>query len=250
MYHSVGGSTEEVGADIYSVSVDEFKKQMEFVAKLGTVSIQGLAPRCARGESLEVNRGGFRTAPVITFDDGLLNDYKVAFPILKDLGLKAYFFILVSKIDTNGYMDWEQIRQLRDAGMVIGSHGMTHRILTELDDKELDYELSESKKLLEKNLGQPIDYLSIARGFHNKKIIDKVREIGYRAVFTSNPSDNDGFKFGRIPVRGNWSLEYFIRVLNNGLSFRDKTEELIKKSSKRILGAGYYDKIRTKILKK
>ncbi len=65
MYHSIGeqGSS-EVGAGLYCVSVEKFREQMEYVAKLGTVPIQELAPRCARGESLEGNRGGFRTVPV------------------------------------------------------------------------------------------------------------------------------------------------------------------------------------------
>jgi len=246
MYHSIGneGITEE-GAQLYAVTLDNFRKQMEYI--VGTVPLQGLRVSPLRGQTLQI---GGDSPCVITFDDGLIDNYTNALPILKEFGLTAYFFILVGKIGTSGYMSWGQIKELLGAGMVVGSHGMTHRILTVLSGKELDYELRESKKILEDNLGCAVDYFSVPRGFCNKRILEKAKELGYKAIFTSNPKDSDGYKFGRIPVRGNWSLGYFIRVLNNGLSFRDKTEELIKKSSKRILGAGYYDKIRTKILKK
>lgn len=234
MYHSIGSqSNGEIGAELYCVSVENFRRQMEYISrtsKLGT--------------------GPFGDSPLITFDDGDISDYRYAYPILKELGLKGYFFILVSKVGTTGYMGWQQIRKLKDAGMVIGSHGMSHRILTELEDKELTYELSESKKILEKNLEQTVDYFSIPRGFHSKKVINKAKEAGYKAVFTSNPKDTDEFKVGRIPVKGNWNLEHFITIVNNGLSFKDKTEELLKNSTKKILGTKNYDRLRTRILKK
>lgn len=230
MYHSIGGQGNgEAGSGLYCVPAERFRGQMEYLVK--------------------VARAGERQV-AITFDDGLLDNYTNAYPILKEFGLKAYFFILVAKAGTEGYMGWEQIKELSGAGMTIGSHGMTHRILTELDGKDLEYELKDSKKILEDNLGKAIDFLSIPRGFCNKKVIDKAKGAGYKRVFTSNQKDNDGFRAGRIPVKGDWDLRYFISVLNNGLSIKDKAESIIIKSSKKVLGAKYYDRIRTKLLKK
>jgi len=247
MYHSIGNhDNNEVGAELYCVSVEKFREQMEFVAKLGTVPLQSLRVCPRRGLTLQI--GG--DSPYITFDDGLMDNYTEAYPVLEELNLKAYFFILVSKVDTAGYMNWEQIRQLMDAGMIIGSHGMTHRILTELKDKELDYELSESKKILEQKLGAGVEYLSIPRGFTNKNVIEKVKKVGYKAVFTSNPKDSDGYKRGRIPVKSNWSIEYFARVMKNGPSLKDRAGEWVKGLSKKMLGAKNYDRVRSAILKR
>lgn len=229
MYHSIGsGDCAEAGAELYAVTVEQFKKQMAY---LGTVPIRG-------GDS-----------PFVTFDDGLLDNYTQAFPILQEYGLKAYFFIMPLKVGTPGYMHWEQIKALKNAGMVIGSHGMTHRILTELNSEELDDEIKASKKMLEENLGKTVDYFSIPRGFYNQEVIARAKAAGYLKVFTSNPKDNDDFKIGRIPVKGEWSLDYFMRVLNNGLSLKDRAGELVKSSSKRILGPKWYDRIRTSLLK-
>ena len=230
MYHSVGSSTiEEVGAGLYCVSVEKFREQMEYLA----LSFQLSA----------------LSQIIVTFDDGLVDNYTNAYPVLKQFGLKGYFFILVGKIGSAGYMNWEQIRKLKEAGMIIGSHGMTHRILEGLSDEDLDYELRESKEILEEELKAKVEHLSIPRGFTNKNVIEKAKKAGYKSVFTSNPNDNDGFKRGRIAVKGNWSLEKFIYVINNGLPLKDKAVLAVQSSAKKVLGARKYDKIRSALLK-
>lgn len=231
MYHSIGSQWQgEVGSGLYCVSVNNFREQMQEVH----------SQQCPAGHR----------QVIITFDDGDITNYKNAYPILKELGLKAYFFIIVSKVGMCGYMNWEQIKELKDAGMIIGSHGMTHKILTGLSEGDLDYELRISKKILEDELKCTIDYLSVPRGFYNQEVIEQAKSSGYKGIFTSSTKDNDGFKFGRIPVRGSWELDYFIKILYNGFSFKDRTEEWLKNSAKKILGASRYDNLRTRILSK
>lgn len=230
MYHSVGTSaSQEIGAGLYCVSVTNFREQMQEVHS---------------PQSMIHNK------VTVTFDDGLEDNYTNAYPILREFGLKAYFFILVGRVGTRGYMNWQQILELKDGGMIIGSHGMSHRILTGLSDEELDYELGESKKVLENSLGKSVDYFSIPRGFCNKMVIEKAKKTGYKTVFTSNLKDRDGFKIGRIPVKGSWDLGYFIKVINRGYSIKDIAKEKLKNYAKIILGAKNYDRIRTRILKK
>lgn len=227
-YHGVGTSfNNETGADLYLVSEQRFREQMEYI--------------------LQVAKSKGRQ-PIITFDDGDITNYTNAYPKLKEMNIKAYFFIIASRIGRTGYMNWEQVKELDKEGMVIGSHGMAHRILTVLDDDELNDELRMSKAMIEDNLKHSIDYISIPRGFYNKKIIDKAKEFGYKAVFTSNPMDSDGFKLGRIVVRRDWGLNYFDKAINNNLPFKNKIGEALKNSAKRMLGAKNYDKIRTQLL--
>lgn len=229
MYHSIAGfGNGEVGAGLYCVFVEKFKQQMEYLVHSSQLTAHSY---------------------VVTFDDGLLDSYTNAYPILKELGLKAYFFIIVSKIGTRGYMDWKQIKELKDEGMMIGSHGMTHQILTGLSEGDLDYEIRISQKILQEKLKCTIEYFSVPRGFYNQDVIKQVKDNGYKNVFTSNPKDDDGFKIGRIPIKGSWDMQYFIKVLNNGLSVKDRVGEIIKSSSKKILGVRNYDRLRTKILK-
>ena len=250
MYHSIGTSSHtEVGAGLYCVDVENFRKQMEYIAEKRGVNSQWPIADSQRNKNYRLSTIDYRPV-VITFDDGLLDNYTNAYPILKGLGLKAHFFILASKIGTQGFMDWGQIRELKKEGMHIGSHGMTHRILTELTEVDREYELKESKKILEDGAGCAIESFSIPRGFYNKQVIEKAAEAGYKAMYTSNPKDNDGCAFGRIAVKGEWDINYFIRIINRGLSLKDKAKELLKNTSKKLLGAGKYDKIRSRILRR
>ena len=147
-------------------------------------------------------------------------------------------------------MDWEQISELRDAGMIIGSHGMSHKILVGMNDEELEYELRESKSILKEKLGSSVEFLSVPRGLYDARLIRHAREAGYKFVFTSGAKDRGGFKLGRIAVRRDWNLDHFTGALNDDYPIMDKLNELAKNSAKLVLGAKNYDKLRTILLAK
>ncbi len=221
MYHSIGGVTKEIGAGAYAVLVDSFKKQMAYACRVNVL---------------------------LTFDDGLADNYSNAFPILKESGLKSYFFVMPDKLGTDGYMSWAQVKELAVSGMIIGSHGMSHRILTGLTTAELEHEINGSKSILEDKLRQKVEYFSIPRGFVTKAIIDRIKDAGYRAVFTSNPNDSDGFRIGRIAVRHNWNIEKFKYVIENGLPLKDRVVDGCKNTIKNLLGSKAYDRLRSKLI--
>ena len=77
-----------------------------------------------------------------------------------------------------------------------------------------------------------------------------LQEAGYTVAFTSNPRDNDGFRFGRVSVKGSWSVEYFRKVLQGKVSLKERSQELVKSSAKRVLGARGYDLLRERLLRK
>jgi len=230
MYHSIGGNgLGETGAGLYCVPVDKFREQMEIVkreqAPLGTI-------------------------PIITFDDGLENNFINAYPILKELGLKAYFFVILDKIETKGYMNWKQIREMAASGMVIGSHGMTHRILTSLNADDLAFELEESKKIISERLNLPVEYFSVPKGYYNKGVTDAVKKAGYKKMFTSDLDKNNTFTVGRIAVRARWTKQYFRKVITKGVPLKGRVVDNIKKHAKKLLGNGFYHNLRETVLSK
>src|ERR1035441_7662931 len=99
--------------------------------------------------------------------------------------------------------------------MVIGSHGLSHEILTNLLDSQVEEELKASKQNLERNLGVTIDTISIPRGFCNDKIIEAAYRLGYKTVFISQrPVGLRSGCLSRIAVKSNWSLKRFDSALN------------------------------------
>src|ERR1700690_3539681 len=98
---------------------------------------------------------------MITFDDGCLDNYQIAFPILKKYNLKATFFIVTDSIGRRGYVTWEQIIEMSTAGMGIYSHTHSHANLSTLVDSEIREELTMSKEILEEKLNKVVDILAL-----------------------------------------------------------------------------------------
>ena len=121
-------------------------------------------------------------AIVLTFDDGHVSNYESALPVLVEHGLTATFFITAGRIGDGTTMTWRQIRALHAAGMEIGSHTVTHRPPSTLDDKALRYELCESRRMLEDGLGAPVVSISSPTGFFNPRMRLIAREAGYQAL--------------------------------------------------------------------
>ena len=250
MYHGIcSGNPQfyknEPGADKYWITLENFHEQMNYLHKhnYNVVDI----------ESLQDKKELKKPTVILTFDDGDLSNYKVAYPVLREFDFRAYFFITVGNIGKTGTMSWEQLKDLQNHNHIIGSHGMSHEILTTLDEDMLDYELKTSKDTLEKNLGEKINYLSIPRGIHNKEILKKARECEYKNVFTSVLGKTNimklDFTLRRIAIERNWDVKKLKSVLKGDVHLKDKTANFIKKSSRKILGIKTYEKIRNKLLK-
>ena len=210
----------EIGAELYDVSIENFIAQMSWLKNSDKKAI-------------------------LTFDDGEMNNYKLAFPVLKDLGFTAYFFIIVQRIGKNGYMSWTELKSLEQAGMTIGSHGLTHQVLTNLKDSHVIEELKVSKNSLENHLGIPINAISVPRGFCNDKIIQMAYEAGYTQIFISdNLKGSKSACIPRIAVKANWSLKRFQQALENYVPIGEMIGNAFKNMAKIILRESGYNNLR------
>jgi peptidoglycan/xylan/chitin deacetylase (PgdA/CDA1 family) len=115
-----------------------------------------------------------------------------------------------------GFMNWDEVRQLADFGVEIGSHTVNHPILTRCDPGELNSELRESKREIELQTGKPCRAIAYPNGGledFNAEVMKKTEEAGYELAFTVSDTwtrlGHARFAVGRIAVPGHTSLNYF-----------------------------------------
>ncbi len=101
----------------------------------------------------------------VTFDDGLSDLYTIAYPYLKSKKIPFTVFIATELLDTPGYITTAQLIEMSmDELVTVGSHGITHKILTELTDDEKKYEIRESKKILESLIKKDVFCFAYSHG--------------------------------------------------------------------------------------
>ena len=163
---------------------------------------------------------------LITFDDGYMDNYTNAFPILKKYNIPAIIFLVAGLIGktnqwlsgkqwtTRKLLTWEQIEEMMNNGVSFGCHSLTHKRLTELNYEEQKKELTESKLLLEDHLGRVINFVAYPYGIYDKNTLNLVKETGYLLGFSTHSGFNsqsvDPLIIRRLEVNGNDSVQKLI----------------------------------------
>lgn len=184
-----------------AISIEDFDRQMTFLHQHGYTCItpdQLLT-------SIQTNIPLPDKSVLITFDDGYQNVYTNAFPILKKYGFTATVFIVTDVVGNDKwYLTWEQVKEMREAGLVFGSHTLSHVDLTSVFPAEALFQLEKSKDGIEWRLKTPVTYLAYPGGAYNRQIIDLVRQAGYKAAFTVDfgrvGEASDIYALERIPI--------------------------------------------------
>ncbi len=150
---------------------------------------------------------------MLTFDDTDEDQYSVAFPELKKYGFKAVFFIMTVSLNrAPHYMSKEQVKELFDAGNVIGSHTWDHHNVKKYQGNDWVIQIDKPTKQLEAITGKPIRYFAYPFGLWNRQAIPELKKRGFIAAFQladkMDPQD-PLYTIRRIIVAGGWTLRTF-----------------------------------------
>lgn len=148
-----------------------------------------------------------RRTLAVTFDDAYRSVAVHARPVLDALGVPATVFaptrwvgdaepMSLAAAEWRGTrfenelacMGWDELRALADAGWEIGSHTVTHPMLTHIArDDALREELTASRATLEQALGRPCRALAYPYGDFDARVARAAREAGYETACTLFP---------------------------------------------------------------
>lgn len=187
MYHSIRRDRDHVTSP-FMVAESVFARQLELLSAGGYTSI-------TVGDLL-AGRAGERSV-LITMDDGYLDNYELAFPLLQRFRFGACIFAVSDFLRRRNWWDADllggaplleprHMREMLAAGIEFGAHGVTHRSLVALDADARRTELVDGRRALEDALSAPVTCFAYPYGDVDAAAKEAVRAAGYRAAFAVN----------------------------------------------------------------
>lgn len=230
-YHKIDEPTADIKLRGAFTSPKNFARQMLYLKKRGYEFYTA-------SELIERYRqtGAFPPRAItVTFDDGWKDNYTFAFPVLRDLQIKATIFLVPScisqttaKVVADGeaarqHLAAEDILEMSAHGIEFGSHTLNHKLLHQISDEEVAFEVTESKKEIENLLQKPCRVFAYPAGFYTDAAVEAVKNAGYAAAFSTVYGAKDRlnlYALNRIEIlRRNRFLFQFARTIKPLQSF-------------------------------
>ena len=194
MYHRVLENPPAGSSHGIWVSAMQFARQLISLQRRGfeTITFRD-HDRFLRGEARLPRR------PIIlTFDDGYVDNYTIAFPLLQDFGFRAVIFAVADKDRRTNFWDRDeqqaqlmsasQLQEVHRSGIEIGSHTVTHPRLPLVSVEEAHREVCDSKDSLEQLLGSSVLSFAYPYGALSQTVKNLVDEAGYKYAVAADSS--------------------------------------------------------------
>lgn len=187
-YHSIDSS-----GSVLSVAPADFRTHVQLLARNGFSGIRF-------DRLIDAFEGGDALPPkpvVLTFDDAYANFQEHALPVLRDAGFSATVFVIAGFVGkTNDWpgqgqsmprlplLDWPALREIAASGFEIGSHTFTHARLDRASPDRLEYEIADSRRVLEDGIGARVATFAYPFGAHHPPSV-AIARAHYRGACTT-----------------------------------------------------------------
>lgn len=217
MYHRFGEGdypSTNITLEQFDAHVEELKTGGYAVVPLGDIV-----------RALQGNHTLPEKAVAITIDDAYLSVYTEAWPRLRKAGFPFTVFASTEAVDraSHGdyrrYMSWEQLREMKNAGVEIGHHSVTHRHMPAADAETNAREMADATATFEKELGSRPTLFAYPYGEASIAVTDAVKAAGFTNAFGQHSgaigANDDLFNLPRFALNEDYgSLDRFRLVTN------------------------------------
>ena len=197
------------------ISPHKLKEQLQFLKDQGYVSLTLTEAK----EYILNNKTIPEKSILITFDDGYMDNYSNAFPILKELNMKATIFCIGSHLDGSYYLSEDAIKELVDYGIDIQGHTVNHDKLSTLTYEDQLKTLKSSKEYLEKITHREVFAVAYPFGQFNDDTLKAAKESGYSLGFVTDTgmamSSDNPLKLKRIYISSQYDFNKFKSIFSN-----------------------------------
>lgn len=241
MYHSISSPYyASARFKVCNVPPEAFREHMlHLVAEEYTTLTVSQFVRMLRGEATLPPR------PVLlTFDDAYADFWTNAFPVLKLLGLSATLYVPTAFVgstsrwlyreqeDARPMLNWAQLAAISAAGIECGAHSHTHRQLDTLGPTDVRVEITQSKRILEERLNEPVSSFAYPFGYYSATVRELVHEAGYTSACTVkralSSTMDDPFALARVMIANDTDAGAFRAMLEGfGLPVAPVRESLL-----------------------
>jgi peptidoglycan/xylan/chitin deacetylase (PgdA/CDA1 family) len=210
-YHKIDRPTPDVKIRGAFTSPKKFAKQMSYLKRQGFVFYTAAGLIKHYREHGEFPARGI----TVTFDDGWQDNFANAFPVMRELDIKATIFLVpdvigktTDRVTAEGegpraHLTAEQIIEMSRYGIEFGSHSFSHAHLHQASAEEVEREVRESKSYIENLLQKPCETFAYPAGFFNSEAKRAVAYAGYIAGFTTvygDVNDADLYELNRVEI--------------------------------------------------
>ena len=205
VYHHVSTDT----PPSTSISPEDFRKHLDYLLQ----NDFSVIPLDQMLETLQNGRQLPEKAIAITFDDGYISIYDTAFPMLQSYGFPFTLFLSTGPIDRRqqGFMNWEQVKKMSEAGVIIANHMVEHPYMLDKDPGEseaqwisrLENELLAAEARIEQQTGQSHRYLAYPFGEFNADIKAMIGANGFIGLAQNSGAigvNSDFLSLPRFPL--------------------------------------------------
>ncbi len=210
LYHHVAISPIE---SRYYIHPENFALQMQALDEWGyeTIPLSLLVKAINEGAELPLK------PVIISFDDGRMDIYENAFPIMQEHGFTGIFYVLSGGLGDKGLVGVDELQEMAEAGWEIGSHSDSHTDLSIATDDSSYREVVLSRKILEDALGIPIKSFAYPFGTTTDLAGKQVRVAKYESAAGLGYTDSQGpgnlYYLQRRPISWDYDLKRFAIVM-------------------------------------